>query len=173
LSYDRGFYDRGILSGGLCPGDLFVCRLSVRTRDLTALDAECQIQFWKTLEGPSMVKEHVIVYEERKECLTPSSASATKTGRGVPSSGHIYNLWPMTTVSARIVAVNGNYEGLPSATITFKTKEGGQYNQYIAGYCPVQYCLILAYTCKTRSRQNGLWCYEDVLSFCGQGCSRL
>jgi len=78
------------------------------------------------LEGPSTVKEHVIVYEERKECLTPPSASATKTVRGVRSTGHVYNLWPATTVSARVVAVNGNYEGLPSATVTFRTKEGGR-----------------------------------------------
>jgi len=94
---------------------------------LLSLDAECQIQFWKTLEGPSTIKEHVIVYEERKECLTPSSTSATKLGRGVRTAGHVYNLWPATTVSARIVAVNGNYEGLPSATITFRTKEGGRH----------------------------------------------
>ena len=87
-----------------------------------------QIQFWKTLEGPSTVKEHVIVYEERKECLTPASsaAGAGATARGVRSTGHVYNLWPATTVSARIVAVNGNYEGLPSATVTFRTNEGGQ-----------------------------------------------
>jgi len=98
-----------------------------------ALNAECQIQFWKTLEGPSTVKEHVIVYEERKECLTPSSASATKTSQGVRTTGHVYNLWPATTVSARIVAVNGNYEGLPSASITFKTKEGGRYSQHNTG----------------------------------------
>jgi len=80
------------------------------------------------LEGPSTVKEHVIVYEERKECLTPPSASTTKTVRGIRSTGHVYNLWPATTISARVVAVNGNYEGLPSATVTFRTKEGGQYN---------------------------------------------
>ena len=85
-----------------------------------------QIQFWKTMEGPSTVKEHLIVYEEHKECLTPASASSAKTDRGVRSTGHVYNLWPATTVSARVVAVNGNYEGLPSATINFRTKEGGQ-----------------------------------------------
>jgi len=91
--------------------------------------AEClQIQFWKTMEGPSTVKEHVIVYEERKDCLTPLSASATRTVRGVRMAGHVYNLWPATTVSARVVAVNGNYEGLPSVTVTFRTKEGGQYS---------------------------------------------
>jgi len=78
------------------------------------------------------MKEHVIVYEERKDCLTASSASATTTGRGVRTSGHVYNLWPATTVSARIVAVNGNYEGMPSATITFRTKEGGQCSQHAA-----------------------------------------
>jgi len=68
----------------------------------------------------------VIVYDERKECLSRASASVSGTVRGVRSTGHVYNLWPATTVSARLVAVNGNYEGLPSATITFRTKEGGQ-----------------------------------------------
>ena len=59
------------------------------------------------------------------------SLSATGTGRGVRSTGHVYNLWPATTVSARIVAVNGNYEGLPSATVTFTTKEGGLSYEHI------------------------------------------
>jgi len=59
------------------------------------------------------------------------SLSAAGTGRGVRSTGHVYNLWPATTVSARIVAVNGNYEGLPSATVTFTTKEGGLSYEHI------------------------------------------
>ena len=75
------------------------------------------------------MKEHAIVYGEQQECLVASSANAVQTRQGERTTGHVYNLWPATTVSARIVAVNGNYEGTPSTTITFTTKEGGTFQR--------------------------------------------
>jgi hypothetical protein len=39
----------------------------------------------------------------------------------------VYNLWPATTVTARIVAINGMYDGPPSVEVIFTTSEGGKF----------------------------------------------
>ena len=95
-----------------------------------------QIQFWKTHEGKSSIKEHIIIYEERPPCLSavshynPMSSKGGATEHQFTGStltyGHVYNLWPATPITARIVAINGMYDGPPSGEITFVTSEGGK-----------------------------------------------
>ena len=113
-----------------------------------------QIQYWKTEAGIARsLREHSIIYREPDPCGTtignvdvPDGHQASHSGdrrhshgndverRRVKrdiSKGHIYNLWPYTNVTARIVVLNGKYEGPPSSVIRFTTSEGGKLS-----YCP-------------------------------------
>jgi hypothetical protein len=142
-----------------------------------------QIQFWKTVEGKSTMREHSIIYQEAGPCwrhvdaASPGSAqlmsvtaqtAAAATAGGVRSVGgratsgrrgkrdvnsaHVYNLWPYTNITAHIVALNAKYEGPASHSITFMTKEGGQFQTKISTVVAVITAKLLSFRqleCKT------------------------
>ncbi len=79
-----------------------------------------QIQYWKTQVGISTLREHSIIYREPEPC-----GAGERHKRDV-SSGHVYNLWPYTNITAHIVVMNAKYEGAPSNKVQFMTQEGGK-----------------------------------------------
>jgi len=72
------------------------------------------------------MKEHSIIYREPGACWSSSSSQLQRQKRDV-NSGHVYNLWPFTNITAQIRVLNAKYEGPPSPTIAFVTAEGGMY----------------------------------------------
>ena len=71
------------------------------------------------------MQEHTIVYREPGPCWRSYGNSVARLRRDV-SSGHVYNLWPYTNITAQILVLNAKYEGSPSKPITFQTMEGGE-----------------------------------------------
>lgn len=66
------------------------------------------------------MREHIIIYREPGPCWRNNRQKREL------ATGHVYNLWPYTNITARLLALNARYEGAPSQTITFMTKEGGR-----------------------------------------------
>ena len=87
-------------------------------------DFSLQIKFWKTDIGVSTLREHSIIYNEATSCGNKGYQRHATT-KDV-ATGHIYNLWPFTNITAHIVALNAKYEGQASVPIRFTTKEGGK-----------------------------------------------
>lgn len=71
------------------------------------------------------MKEHSIIYREPGACWSSSTTQLQRRKREV-NSGHVYNLWPFTNITAQIRVLNAKYEGPPSASIAFMTAEGGK-----------------------------------------------
>lgn len=94
-----------------------------------------QIEYWQTHVGRSTLREHRIIFQEPGPCWLQqqhaSGQSQSHPGGGgggglVVNGGHIFNLWPFTTVSAQVRVLTAKYEGHPSQSVTFTTKEGGE-----------------------------------------------
>ena len=90
-----------------------------------------QIKFWKTDVGRSTLREHSIIYNEATSCGN-KGYQLHSTTKDV-ATGHIYNLWPFTNITAEIVALNAKYEGAASFPVRFTTKEGGKSLDFICG----------------------------------------
>ena len=88
-----------------------------------------QIKFWKTDVGRTTLREHSIIYNEATSCGNKGYQRHATT-KDV-ATGHIYNLWPFTNITAHIVALNAKYEGAASFPIRFTTKEGGKCLDFI------------------------------------------
>jgi len=73
------------------------------------------------------MKEHSIIYREPEGCWSSSSSgSQLQRQKRDVNSGHVYNLWAFTNITAQLRVLNAKYEGPPSATIAFITAEGGK-----------------------------------------------
>ena len=72
------------------------------------------------------MKEHSIIYREPEPCWSSPLTSQLQRQRRDVNSGHVYNLWPFTNISAQIRVLNAKYEGPASPTIAFMTAEGGK-----------------------------------------------
>ena len=77
--------------------------------------------------GITTLREHSIIYNEASSCGNKGHNRQHSTSKDV-ATGHIYNLWPFTNITAHIVALNDKYEGQPSLAVRFATKEGGEYH---------------------------------------------
>jgi len=83
------------------------------------------------------MKEHSIIYREPGACWSSSSSSSSSSSlqqrrhRRDVNSGHVYNLWPFTNITAQVRVLNAKYEGPPSPTIAFMTAEGGKLTRRI------------------------------------------
>jgi len=74
------------------------------------------------------MKEHSIIYREPEPCWSSPLTSQLQRQRRDVNSGHVYNLWPFTNITAQIRVLNAKYEGPPSPTIAFMTAEGGKWD---------------------------------------------
>ena len=127
-------------------------RLSMEMMYFNIIYSFLQIQYWKTSVGRhGSLREHSIIYKDVNLCGTTIGnvdevvrhpvirhqtsgdyrhKHMTSQGRSKrdTSTGHVYNLWPYTNVTARIVVLNAKYEGNPSKEVRFTTTEGGKSN---------------------------------------------
>ena len=71
------------------------------------------------------MREHSIIYNEADPCGNKGNYLRHSTNKDV-ATGHIYNLWPFTNITAHIVALNAKYEGQASHAVRFTTREGGK-----------------------------------------------
>ena len=66
------------------------------------------------------MREHSIIYREPEPC------GGLERHRRDVSSGHVYNMWPFTNVTALIVALNVKFQSPASEPVHFRTAEGSE-----------------------------------------------